>query len=146
MILNDEYRATIAFYGKKLCISVLLAMVALFSSSCKTKAIPVVDTHNRDSVHIILRHDSIYTDRFHTEYIYGDTVWRRDSIYVYVGKSIATHDTLRLIDTLHSEPVVIEQPISRGKTFLIRSGIALWVILSLAIIAFIIGIIIKFAR
>ncbi|MBQ0098824.1 MAG: hypothetical protein KBS62_07850 [Oscillospiraceae bacterium] len=43
--------------------------------------------------------DSVWQDRWHTIYTSGDTIYARDSIYVYKYK--CTHDTLLLTDTLY---------------------------------------------
>lgn len=122
---------------------VLLAMVG-----CKPVAnLPTpAPSHNRDSVRVEYRHDSVYIDRWHTRYVQGDTVFIHDSVWRDRFQKI--HDTLRIsrTDTIYQPvevPVIQEVDHS---PFLRNSGIALWVILAILFLSFVIGIIIKFAK
>lgn len=109
--------------------------------------------------------DSVSVERWHTDVMRGDSVVaKKDSIVRihtiyrdrYIGSTLATHDTIRIrdIDTLTvyrdfpiEVPVVqtveVEKPQSQ---FLRNSGIALWVLIGIAILAIVAGIILKFAK
>lgn len=122
-------------------------MILLAFIGCKTTA-PVVPgdmhDHNRDSVRTEYIHDSIFQDRWHTERIKGDTVFIHDSVRIdkwhrlIVRDSVYINNTDTIINT-----VTIEK---QGSAFLRNSGIALWVLIVLFVIAVIIGIVIKFAK
>lgn len=122
-------------------VFILLALLV----SCKTIQ-PVVGTHNEqnDSIRTEYRIDTLIVDRWHTIVHKGDTVYVHDSIdrwrikhdSIYAYKYINTTDTIRI-------PVEIEK---QGSQFLRNSGIALWVLLALMLLAVIVGIVIKFAK
>lgn len=126
---------------------ILGCIILLAFIGCKTTA-PVVPgnthDHNRDSVRTEYIHDSIYTDRWHTERIQGDTVFIHDSVRIdkwhrlIVRDSVYVNNTDTVINT-----VTIEK---QGSVFLRNSGIALWVLIVLFVIAVIIGLVIKFAK
>lgn len=123
---------------------IIAGMVTLlWMTSCKT-TIPTLPTNtaSRDSVRVELKHDSIYIDRWHTEYMRGDTLIIRDSIYR--DRWHVRHDSIYFasVDTIYKQ-VVVEK---KGSTFLRNSGIALWVLLALLLLATIAGIVIKFAK
>ena len=127
-----------------IAIIVFIALVLFALASCKVSA-PVMmggTQARRDSTRIEYKHDSIYTDRWHKIYIKGDTVFIHDSIYV--DRWHRLHDTLRFEsrDTIY-QPVPYEK---KGSAFLRNSGIALWVIIGLIILAVIAGIVIKVAK
>lgn len=131
-----------------LLVLILAGMVLLAFVGCKTlPAAPIpAPSHNRDSVRIEYRHDSIYTDRWHTIYTKGDTVFVHDS--VWRDRWHRTHDTIRIqnTDTIY-QPVPVEVIKEVDKSpFLRNSGIALWVILAILFLSIIAGIIIKFAK
>lgn len=122
-------------------------MILLAFIGCKT-TIPAITTNthesSRDSIRTEYKHDSIYTDRWHTIYIKGDTVHVHDSIIKEKYKTIYIHDSIdnSRIDTIY-QTVQVEKPY---KQFLVNSGVAFWILLVLIVIAVIIGIIIKFAK
>ena len=66
----------------------------------------------------------------------------RDSIYFYKWRN--KHDSIYInnTDTIYQQ-VVVEK---KGSAFLRNSGIALWVLIGLLVVAVIIGIILKFAK
>lgn len=78
----------------------------------------------------------------------GDTTILHDSILYYKYKLI--HDSIyvkfEVHDTIPADPVIIEKPLTNNQIFLQRSGVALWVLIALLLLAVIIGIIIKFAK
>ena len=126
---------------------VILFVCCLEFVGCKTLPTPpVTNTHEneRDSVRTEYIHDSIYTDRWHTKYIKGDTVYIHDSIYCWNGQYKNIHDSIdnSRIDTIYQQVEVEKQ----GSAFLQRSGIALWIIIALIILGVVVGIIIKVAK
>lgn len=123
---------------------ILLAFVGCRAQ--RTTTLPEPNAHNRDSVRIEYRHDSIYTDRWHTQYVKGDTVYIHDSIWR--DRFLKIHDTLRInnTDTIYQPvEVPVVQEVDRSP-FLRNSGIALWVIVALLLLSVIAGIVIKFAK
>lgn len=130
-----------------LLLLIIGCMIALAFVGCKSvvPALPT-NTSNRtsDSVRTELRIDTIYQDRWHKEYQKGDTVFIHDSIdrwhnkYVYINDSINNSRT----DTIYRQ-IQVEKKCS---AFLRNSGIALWVIIGLILLAVIAGIFVKFAK
>ena len=91
-----------------------------------------------------LRIDTIYRDRWHKEYQKGDTVFIHDSIDRWHNRYVYIHDS---IDNSRTDTVWQQVPVEKKQNMFLRnSGIALWVILTLAFVAMIIGIVIKFAK
>lgn len=109
--------------------------------------------------------DSVSTEVWHRDVLRGDSVVaQKDSsvttrtIYRdrYIDLNKEVHDTIRLQvhDTtyLYKEipvevPVTVEVPVEKqGSQFLRNSGIALWVLIGLAVLAAIAGIVLKFAK
>lgn len=109
---------------------------------CPCAALPSGGTHDHDSVRTEYIHDSISVDRWHTILQKGDTVYVRDSIYFYKWRN--KHDSIYInnTDTIYNTVTVTQQ----GNMFLRNSGIALWVLIGLLVVAAIIGIILKFAK
>ena len=131
----------------RLLALIIMAMTVLAFVGCKTPTPSIPTNSHRDSGDSIrkeLRVDTIYQDRWHTKYMKGDTVFIHDSIdrwhnkYVYIHDSI---DNIR-IDTIY-QPVQVEK---QYKAFLVNSGVALWVIVTLFVLSVIIGIVIKIAK
>lgn len=128
-----------------------LVLLALIFCDCKGTA-PVIptNTHDRDSVRIeyrqdsiyIYKHDSVFVDRWQK----GDTVFVTKTNYqtVYKDRLQWQHDSvyINLTDTIYNT-VTVEK---KGSMFLRNSGIALWVLIALAVIAAIVGIVLKFAK
>ena len=131
-----------------LLFAILLGMLLLCMIGCKSAA-PVipptnVSQHDHDSVRTEYVHDSIYVDRWHKEVTKGDTVFIHDSILHWRDKLVYIHDSIdnSRIDTIYNT-VQVEK---KGSVFLRNSGIALWVIIALLILAVIVGIVLKFAK
>lgn len=122
-------------------VIILVAFALLVSCKTVTPTLPT-NTAQRDSVRIEYRHDSIYTDRWHTEYMRGDTIYIRDS--VWRDRWHFKHDSIYYasVDTIYQQ-ITVEK---KGSMFLRNSGIALWVLIGLAVIAAIVGIVLKFAK
>lgn len=125
-------------------IALLLTYIICLFSGCKSPQLPTLPTnvHSRDSIQKEYVHDSIYIDRWHKEYTKGDTVFIHDSIFRDRWKY--KHDSIYIskIDTIHNQ-IIVEK---KGSAFLRNSGIALWVLVGLILLAVIIGIILKFAK
>ena len=131
----------------QMLIALFLGMVLLAFIGCKsvTPTLPTnTHSHDRDSVRTEYVHDSVYIDRWHTQYMKGDTCYIHDSIDRWRNKYVYIHDSIdnSRTDTIY-ETVQVEKPY---KQFLVNSGIALWVLIVLFVIAVIIGIVIKFAK
>ena len=132
-------------------ITILLLFVLFNLTGCGHLK-PVVTTtpshtERTDSTNTRYIHDTTYIDRWHTRYQRGDTVFLHDSVYVFQGKEKA--DTVyvarQITDTI-TNIVEVEQQLTKNQQFLIRSGIACWVILALLLLAVIVGIVLKFAK
>jgi len=130
----------------------IILLCVLFSlSGCRLQkpaaTQPVTPAHveNNDSSNYKYIHDTTYVDRWHTKWQKGDTVFIHDSIYVYVGKKEENNTAVNKSssDTI---PVEVEKQLTKNQQFLIRSGIACWVILALLLLAVIVGIVLKFAK
>ena len=74
----------------------------------------------------------------------GDTCFIHDSIDRWRIRDVYIHDSIdnSRIDTIYQTVQVDKE----YKAFLVRSGVALWIIIALLIVAVIVGIIIKFAK
>lgn len=123
---------------------IILLLMLLAMAGCKQQQLPILPTNSaqRDSVRIEIQHDSIYIDRWHSIYTKGDTVYIHDSIFRDRWKF--RHDSIYFAstDTIYQQVVVEKQ----GSQFLRNSGIALWVLLGLLLLAVIVGIVLKFAK
>ena len=120
----------------RLLALIILIMTVLAFVGCKSPQLPTlpVAVHsNNDSIRKELRIDTIYQDRWHTKYQKGDTVFIHDSIDRW-------HNSRT--DTIY-KPVPVEK---QYKSFLVNSGVALWVIVTLFVLSVIIGIVIKIAK
>ena len=121
--------------------ALILSVVLMCACAAqKPPYIPTEPQHN--STQKEYKTDTIYRDRFHTEYMKGDTMYIHDSIFLYKTK----HDSVLLTDTITQPPVFIEKELTKKQNFLIKSGVALWILLGLLILSVIIGIVIKFVK
>lgn len=129
-------------------VAVILILAAIACSSCtrtpSAVVLPNVSSNKSDSVRKEYIHDSIYIDRWHKEYEKGDTVFIHDSIDRWRNKYVYIHDSIdnSRIDTIY-KAVEVEK---KGSAFLRNSGIALWIIIGLILLAVIGGIFVKFAK
>ena len=134
------------FYTFLALLALLMVFIAMTGCKCPCAVIPGGGTHQEtnDSVHTEYIHDSIYTDRWHTIYTKGDTVFVRDSIWRDRWHYKQIHDSVYInnTDTIYNV-VEVEK---KGAAFWKGSGIALWVLIGALVLAAIIGIIIKFAK
>ena len=130
-------------------VIVIAPLIIIAGVLCSCKSLPdPIPTNSRaregDSVRTELRIDTIYRDRWHTEYTRGDTFFIHDSIDRWKIRDVYIHDSIdnSRIDTIYKTVEVEKQ----YKAFLVRSGVALWIILAVLIVAVIVGIVIKFAK
>lgn len=132
---------------KYLLLLIIGCMIALAFVGCKTPQLPTLPNssdRSHDSVRTEYVHDSVYIDRWHTQYMKGDTCYIHDSIDRWRNKYVYIHDSIdnSRTDTIYQK-VEIEK---KGSAFLRNSGIALWVLIALFVVAVIIGIVLKFAK
>lgn len=120
----------------------LLAMCCLHSCKCPCSVIPSGGTHNRDSVRTEYVHDSVTIDRWHKEYIKGDTVFIRDSVWRDRWRNKYDSIYINNTDTIY-QTIEVEK---KGSAFWKGSGIALWCLLGAIVLAGCVGLIIKFAK
>lgn len=122
-------------------VFILLALLV----SCKTLPTPT-NSHERDddSIRTEYRIDTLIVDRWHTIIHKGDTVYIHDSIDRWRIKhdSIYAYRYINTTDTITNTVTVVD----KGSQFLRNSGIALWVLLAILLLAVIVGIVIKFAK
>lgn len=125
----------------------ILFVVAVCMASCRAYyPSTTCSITNRDSIRTLFVHDSIYIDRWHSKEVAGDTIILHDSITRTIYKQVAQHDSVFInrCDTIYQTREIQVQ--KKNSTFLRNSGIALWCILALLLLAVIAGIVIKFAK
>ena len=129
-------------------IIALMLIIAMFAfmfsmASCSPKVVPGM-SHNRDSVRVekIYIVDSTYIDRWHTILQKGDTIYKHDSIVKYLWRYKEIRDTLTVVsvDTITIREGV-EKPLSKGDKFLLHSGVALWILVAVLIVAGVVAIV-----
>lgn len=133
----------------------IMMAISLMVVGCKTLPPTITNatstSSHRDSIaeKTIYIHDTTYIDRYHSVITSNDTVYIRDSIYIYVEKDMQQHDTVYVTktDTIQTEQTKIEyqeveKPIA---PFVRNSCIALWVIIGVAVLALVAWIVWKFA-
>ena len=133
-------------------VAIVLIVLAIVCSGCKTPcpcAAAGTNTQHsetNDSVHTEYVHDSIYIDRWHKEYVKGDTVFVRDSVFRDRWHYKQLHDSIYIasVDTI-TNTITVEVE-KKGSAFWRGSGIALWVLIGCMVLGVIIGIIIKIAK
>lgn len=124
------------------------ACVLFLLVSCRTAKVVTVPVERVRTEYVhdtIQRTDSIWRDRWHTMWAKGDTVYIHDSIFVGEYRNVEQTNDRTLHDSI---PVIkeVEVPVPEEHGFLWRSGVALWVIVALIVLAGVIGIILKFAK
>lgn len=133
----------------------IMMAISLMVVGCKTLPPTITNatstSSHRDSIaeKTIYIHDTTYIDRYHSVITSNDTVYIRDSIYIYVGNETQQHDTLYVtktdtiqIEQTKTEYQEIEKPIA---PFVRNSCIALWAIIGVAILALVAWIVWNFA-
>lgn len=122
-----------------------IACVLFFFASCRVQYVPV-DHIRTEYVHdTIQRVDSVWRDRWHTEVTKGDTVYIRDSITDYKYKTVDRIVEKSVTDSV-DRPIPMPAEWTDTERFMYKSGIALWVIIGLILLAVIGGLFIKFAK
>lgn len=141
------------------------AVVAVRSDSTaitRHDSIRVV-AERHDSAHKYYIHDSVIVERWHRDVVSGDSVVHAiDSVVREVIRYVdrqhrvihEIHDTVSTnkVDTVWIDrevPVEVQVEVVKEvdrSPFLRKSGIALWVILGLLVVAVIVGVVIKFAK
>lgn len=93
-----------------------LILLLAFTSGCSRKTVaPVVEpVRIHDTIETVRKvHDSTYIDRWHTQWLSGDTVFIHDSIDRW--HSVVKHDTLSLyreVPVLQKVSVEVEKKLS----------------------------------
>ena len=103
-----------------------LILLLAFTSGCSRKTVaPVVEPvyihETTETVRMV--HDSTYIDRWHTQWLSGDTVFIHDSIDRW--HSVVKHDTLSLyreVPVLQKVPVEVERKLNWWQKFRMRAG------------------------
>lgn len=140
---------------KKQFFFIIFVVIGLVIVGCKTLQPTITNTTNtsthRDSVaeKFIYIHDTIYQDRYHSVTTQNDTVYIKDSIYIYIGYDRIIKDTAYITKTdtvitaqVKTEYVEVEKPIA---PFVRNSCITLWCIIGVALLALIARVVWKFA-
>ena len=130
--------------------AIIIAAIVLSLTSCKCPCAAAgtntQHSETNDSVHTEYVHDSIFVDRYHTQYIKGDTIFIRDSVFTDRWHRQHIHDSIYIasVDTI-TNTITVEVE-KKGSAFWRGSGIALWVLIGCMVLGVIIGIIIKIAK
>ena len=143
--IEEEYTRT-----RQAIIAIIVTIVIVVCGIlCSCKSLPPAaptNTHtdDTDSIRTELRIDTVYKDRWHREYVKGDTMYIHDSIDRWHKEYIYIHDSIdhSRIDTIYNT-VQVEK---KGSAFWKGSGIAFWVLLGILFIGLAIGIVIKVAK
>lgn len=86
-------------------MAVALICLTVSATSCRSTNEIVKEVPVHDTTYITkTQRDSTYIDRWHTEYIKGDTVWKKDSVLVVRWRD--RNDTVRLYV---EKPVEVEK-------------------------------------
>lgn len=134
----------------------ILLCIALVTIGCRQTR-PVVLPHANVSLNdsFVYRWnfllDTTITDHYREISYRGDTVYVKDSTRETHNHYEIKGDTIykTTIDTIYvpvEVPIEVPGQISKGNRFLINSGIALWVIAGVLIVALAIGITLKIAK
>lgn len=89
----------------------VIAAVAIAFSGCKSVQPVVIPQVKVEQVHdTTLLHDSVYLDRVHTVYTKGDTIYMRDSVYLFKYKYLDKVQVVEHIDSI-AYPVEVQVPV-----------------------------------
>lgn len=148
---------------KKQFFFIILVVIGLVVVGCKTLQPTITNTTNTITHHdsiaekFIYIHDTIYQDRYHSVTTQNDTVYIKDSIYIYIGYDRIIKDTVYITNTdtiitirVKTEYVEVEKPIyveveKPIAPFVRNSCITLWCIIGVALLALIAWVVWKFA-
>ena len=100
---------------------------------CHTISTATTDTTHHTNTEYVYKyvHDSVYVDRWHTQWMQGDTVYRHDSVvhydYKYLHDTVRTSDTVRATHTEYKEKVK-EKPLPWWSYVitLLASAVVIW--------------------
>lgn len=112
--------------------SVLLAiLLALLLSACSTQK-PLVTKSARDSVRVEtqIRIDSVFRDRWHTEYVRGDTLHIIDSVFLDRWHFERKTDSVCVRDTIR-EPYEVQVPVRKRNAYDRATARGFWILLAL---------------
>lgn len=87
----------------------VVAMFLTFFGCSATKVVPMPHLQDSTRVHVEIKHDSIFVDRWHAVKEKGDTIWLRDSIYVEKWREKYICDTIRTYDSIPYKVEVIKE-------------------------------------
>lgn len=125
---------------KKVMVLGLILLLA-FTSGCSRKTVaPVVEpVRIHDTTETVrMVHDSTYIDRWHTQWLSGDTVFIHDSIDRW--HSVVKHDTLSLyreVPVLQKVPVEVEKKLNWWQKFRMGAGDILLIAAFLGLLYFV---------
>lgn len=106
-------------------VILLLVAVMLLQGCRSTKNVPIHDTIyiSKYVTDVQVQYDSVYIDRWHTNYVKGDTIILQDSVIIYRYKYY--NDTVRLTDTNYVvNNNVVEKVLTKNKYPLLPFGIS----------------------
>lgn len=112
--------------------STLLAiMLALLLSACSVQK-PLVTKSARDSVRVEkkIRIDSVFRDRWHTEYIKGDTLHIIDSVFLDRWHFERKTDSVCVRDTIR-EPYEVQVPVRKRNDYDRATARGFWILLAM---------------
>lgn len=118
---EDEYAGCmISMVGVLICL-----MLIVLASGCKT--VKTVVEYREMQVHdTITQVDSVWQDRVHVEYMKGDTVVLRDSVYKYVYKTLDKVVEVTKVDSV-PYPVEVEVPVRYVPGYYHFTSWAFWI-------------------
>lgn len=110
---------------------IILCLMTFLIMSCKTTQ-TIEQSHQAEivtQIQYVERVDSIYVDRYHTEYMKGDTVYKVDSIFLsklqYIKDTSVIHDTITNIKVEH-QTSIIEKKVPQWWPVYLAIGIVLF--------------------
>lgn len=115
--------------------STLLAiLLALLLSSCSVQK-PLVTKSARDSVRVEtqIRIDSVFRDRWHTEYIKGDTLHIIDSVFLDRWHFERKTDSVCVRDTIR-EPYEVQVPVRKRNDYDRATARGFWILLAMLVL------------
>lgn len=115
--------------------STLLAiLLALLLSACSVQK-PLVTKSARDSVRVEtqIRIDSVFRDRWHTEYVKGDTLHIIDSVFMDRWHFERKTDSVCIRDTIR-EPYEVQVPVRKRNDYDRATARGFWILLSMLVL------------
>ena len=109
---------------------ITLCLIVILMNSCKTTT-SLEQSHQAEvvtQIQYVEKVDSIYVDRYHTEYVKGDTIYKVDSIFLskmkYIKDTSVIHDTI--INTqIEHQTSIIEKKVPQWWPVYLAIGIVL---------------------